>query len=141
MPTIRMQRHQTIERLTSQHPDMEVDSLIVLWVQLAAQITLIVGEGGFDSLYARSVFLSQSQPPFHGLMANAPTARSDQRFAHLKASLQSQPLAIAIEGNRFLLVTFTDILASLIGEPLTASILESAWGSRSKIAADEEKKQ
>ena len=35
----------------------------------------------------------------------------------------------ASEANNLLLITFTDILASLIGEKLTTTILYSAWGN------------
>lgn len=131
-----MLRHQTIARLTSQHADTVVDKCIVLWDLVAAQIILLVGETGFESLYARSIFLSQSQFPW--LAIDTPIGPADHRFAKLKASLQAQPGATAGEANRVLLVIFTDILASLIGEPLTASLLDSAWGSDIQIKADKE---
>jgi hypothetical protein len=44
-------------------------------------------------------------------------------------SLEGQTPAQASEANRLLLITFTDILAALIGEQLTTSILRLAWGS------------
>ena len=137
METIAMLRHQTIENLASQHAEVEVDALIALWGHVAAQIILIVGEGGFDSLYARSLYLSQLK--FLWLAADSPSVQADQRFAKLRESLQAQPQALANAANRLLLVTFTDILASLIGEHLTARILESAWGdSGAQIKADKE---
>ncbi len=126
MQTISKLRHQTIESLTLQPSEMAVDALVALWERVASQIVLLVGEGGFDSLYMRSLFLSQSEYPW--LSASALVEQTDHRFSKLKASLQTQPLALAKEANNLLLVTFTDILASLIGESLTASILNSAWG-------------
>ena len=100
---------------------------IGLWNQMADQIIAIVGEAGFDSLFARSLFLTQSTFPW--LSVGAASRPSDHRFADLQASLDGTTPELASEANRRLLIIFTDILASLIGEPLTERILNSAWGS------------
>jgi hypothetical protein len=47
-----------VERLTAPHPESVADAAVMLWEQMASKIISIVGEGGFNSLYARSVFLS-----------------------------------------------------------------------------------
>ncbi len=119
-------RHQIIKNFMAQHNEKVADAAINLWEQLATQIISIVGEGGFNSLYARSVFLTQSTFPW--LAASSASPQADQRFANLKMSLEGQMPALASEANSLLLITFTDILTSLIGEQLTTSILRSAWG-------------
>ena len=93
---------------------------------MATQIISIVGEDGFNSLYARSLFLSQSKFPW--LAAGSLTPNADHRFEGLKTSLEGQAPAQASEANTLLLITFTEILASLIGEQLTSHILQLAWG-------------
>jgi hypothetical protein len=123
-------RHQIIDSLMAQHPE-GADAVSVLWEKLATEVSSIVGAGGFDSLYARSVFLAQSRFPW--LAADSSSAQAGHRFASLKTSLATQTPAHASEANRLLLVTFTDIVASLIGEALTTGILRSAWGN---VAAD-----
>lgn len=128
-------RHQFIGSLMGQHPE-GADAAIVLWEKLATEVISIVGAGGFDSLYARSVFLAQSRFPW--LAAGAAPAQAGHRFASLKTSLAAQTPAHASEANRLLLVTFTDIVASLIGETLTTGILRSAWGN---ATADENGKE
>lgn len=138
MKTIGMQRHQTIESLTSQHVVQGTQAQIILWEQMSVQIILIVGEDGFHSLFARSVFLIHSKFPW--ITSDTWTAPFDHRFAVLKTNLQTQTATVAVEANCALLVTLTDILASLIGEPLTASILGSAWGHPAQISADKDKK-
>ena len=127
-------RHQIIESLTAPHPENAADNAIGLWEQMASQIISIVGEGGFNSLYARSVYLAQASFPW----LTAPTPQTAQRFAELKASLEAQTPAQASAANRLLLITFTDILASLIGDPLTTRILRSAWGNDASGRADME---
>jgi hypothetical protein len=129
-------RHQLIERLMAQRPEKVADAAINLWEQMAAQIISIVGEDGFNSLYARSVFLAQ--PTFPWLTASPLSPQADQRFAELKKGLEGQAPSQAHEANSLLLLTFTDILAALIGEPLTTRILCSAWGNDASTSTSKE---
>src|SRR6185437_9893564 len=125
MATSNLLRHQLIKRLMAPPGGIVADASIILWEQMAVQIISIVGEEGFDSLFARSLFLSQSSFPW--LAANF-LPKVEHRFAELKDSLEGQAAAQASEANSLLLITFTDILASLIGESLTTRILHLAWG-------------
>ncbi|MGZ8236314.1 MAG: hypothetical protein ACXWTY_00390 [Methylobacter sp.] len=136
METSDLLRHQKIKSLMAQHNEKVADAAIQIWEQMAAQIISIVGEGGFNSLYARSVFLTQSTFPW--LAASSLSPQTDHRFAELKMSLEGQTAALAGEANSLLLITFTDILATLIGEHLTASILRSAWGNDASDRAGKE---
>jgi hypothetical protein len=129
-------RHQIIQSLMARHPEKVVDAAIQLWEQMATQIISIVGEQGFDSLYARSVFLTQ--PTFPWLAASSLSPQTGHRFAELKTSLEGQPPAQASAANSLLLITFTDILAGLIGEQLTAGILRSAWGNDAAYSVGKE---
>lgn len=126
-------RHQLIESLTVPATENAADTAIVLWGLMTTQIIAIVGVGGFNSLYARSLFLTQPHYPW--LPSSEASLTADQRFAALKNSLAGQPPALAIEANNRLLCTFTDILAALIGEALTSSILRSAWGDHASAPA------
>ncbi len=137
METSDLLRHQIIKSLMAQHTDRVADVTINLWEQLASEIISIIGEGGFNSLYARSVFLTQ--PAFPWLAASALSPQTDHRLKELKTSLEGQTPAQASEANSLLLITFTDILASLIGERLTTSILRSAWGLSASDKAGDEK--
>ena len=120
----------------AEHTVNVADGAIDYWSRMATQIILIVGDAGFDSLYARSVFLSQTRYPW--LATSSGAAQTAPRFADLKTSLEAQTPALAREANSLLLITFTDILASLVGGPLTARILESAWDIDIQGTADKE---
>ena len=135
MSTSDLLRHQKINSLMAQPPEKVADAAINLWGQMATQIISIVGEGGFNSLYARSVFLTQSSFPW--LAAAALSPQPEHRFAQLKTSLAGQTPAQASAANSLLLITFTNILDTLIGEHLTASILRSAWGNDASDRADQ----
>ena len=120
-------RQQLVKRRMAQPTEEEVaDTAIVLWEQIATQIISIIGEGGFDSLYLRSVSLTQSTYPW--LAAVLPQSKTDQRFKDLQISFEGQTPEQAKAANSLLLINFTDILASLIGEQLTIRLLRSAWG-------------
>lgn len=131
-------RHQLIEGLMAPHTENVADAAIDLWEQMATQIISIVGEDGFNSLYARSVFLAQ--PKFPWLAANSLSPQTDQRFAELKKHLEGQTPSQARAANNLLLLTFTGVLAALIGEPLTTRILRSAWGNDASYSTSKESK-
>lgn len=148
METGSLLRHQIIENHMAQHTEKVADAAIDLWEPMATQIISIVGEGGFNSLYARSVFLTQTTFPWLAASSlgcpdkslSSTPPQTDRRFAKLKMSLEGQAPAQVIEANNLLLITFTDILASLIGEQLTTSILRSAWSDEASDRAGKELK-
>lgn len=120
-------RHKIIEDLLPQQADNAVDIAITQWELMATQIILIIGEGGFSALYLRSLHLSQATFPW--LPSDSLSLQADARFAHLKTSLEGQSPELVSAANHLLLITLTDILASLLGEALTIRILNSAWSN------------
>ena len=125
MGTSDLPRHQIIKNLPLLQSEKIPDAAAIVWERLAAQIISIVGEGGFSSLYSRSLALTQST--FFWLEFDPRSTQAKHRFAELKMCLERQTPAHASEANLMLLITFTDILAALIGEQLTTSILCLAW--------------
>lgn len=107
-----------------QRPDQMV-SAIGIWERLAHQLISIIGDGGFQSLYERSLYLTGITSPW---IAEGHFSQTDFPFANLKTCLESRDATEASEANIVLLLTFLDILASLIGNVLTESILQSIWG-------------
>lgn len=139
MATIDAQRHQIIRMAVLQRPEAMLDVTIGLWGRLAADLISIIGEGGFQSLYARSVHLTSVSFPW--LALNHPSQPTDSRFAGLRTSLEGRDFTEASEASIALLTTFIDILTLLIGELLTTSILRSAWGDAAFDTAAKELQQ
>lgn len=137
METADLPRHLLIQSLVAPHAEKFADDAVKLWDLLATQLVLTIGERGFSSIYARSVFICHASYPW--LKGSALSPYGKHRFAELKNSLQGQRPEDAGAANRLLLITFTDILASLIGELLTERILRSAWG-HAAVGADKELK-
>ncbi len=128
-------QQQITENLKAPHAEKVADVAIKLWEQMAAQIILIIGKDGFYTLYARSLFLSQ--PKFPWLTPPKFLPQIDHRFGELKMCFEGQTPEEISAANSLLLITFADILAALIGEELTASILRAAWGDASNRPSKE----
>lgn len=133
-------RHRSIECLVMAQPGVSVaDVSVGLWVRLAAELVLLIGDGGFLPLYRRSVQLSAAsflwlQPASEAVLLSS----SDTRFAGLKRSIDGQDADQARQASAFLLNTFIDMLSRLIGETLTIGILRSAWANTSFDLIDKE---
>lgn len=125
----RQNQHQIDNLTTTRAVENIADSAVELWEKLAYQVILIVGEDGFNSLYTRSVLIAKRDYPW--LSSRSFPVKTGQQFSELKLSLETRTPDQASAANRLLLVTFTDTLALLIGEQLTASLLRSAWNADS----------
>lgn len=121
-----MLREQKIKNLMAQPRGPDNAGPTHLWRGMAVQIVSLLGGGGFQSLYARSMFLARHTYPW--LVPPAGGGPTDLSFAALDHCLAEQSAELALEANIHLMLTFTDIMASLIGEQLTDRILITAWG-------------
>ncbi|MFA6904387.1 MAG: hypothetical protein WC236_15030 [Gallionellaceae bacterium] len=121
-----------------QHTENIADAAVLVWEQMAAQIILLVGECGFQSLYTRSIYLTQ--PAYPWLEDNVtpcldndivpPSLQAQHHFSELKRSFEGKSPAQTGAANSLLLLNFTDVLTSLIGEALTISILRSVCDAK-----------
>lgn len=114
-----------IESIIWQQSETIAIDPIEAWEQMATEIISIVGEGGFSSLFTRSLYISKASFPW--LEAGINPDPPPTYFHELQATYAAQPPEQVKAANSLLLSTFTDILKSLIGEQLTLNILRSAW--------------
>ncbi len=115
-----------LRRAILRRPEAIVDVTILLWEKLAVELSSIVGDGGFQSIYSRSGNLAAARFPW--LVLNASLQQNDLQFAGLRRSLEGRDANEAGEASIVLLDIFLDILTSLIGELLMTNLLHSAWG-------------
>ncbi|HEY8605836.1 MAG TPA: hypothetical protein VIM12_01820 [Noviherbaspirillum sp.] len=93
------------------------------WRQLSVKLVPLVGDAGFTALYARALRLAAADQP--GITVDETARTIDALFRIL-----DQDLAAAAGGNAAntrLIEIFTGLLAALVGDALTNSILASAW--------------
>jgi hypothetical protein len=126
MTTIDTSRHQRIRQLVMHRPEAMPAATVYLWERLAIELIAIIGEGGFQSIFSRSVLINSTIFPW--LVSDHPWQQTDPLFTGLKASLEGQEPAEAGEASIGLLIVFIDILTELIGDSLATSILRTAWG-------------
>ena len=128
MDTSEILRNQLIKSLLTQYTKDNGDTAILLWEKMAAQVITVLGEDSFNLLFVRSLLLTQKTFPW--LAASPMPPQPVNRFTALKLSFSAQTAEQINAANCMLPITCTDIIASLIGEGLTTSILRSAWGYR-----------
>lgn len=125
MASTDQQRHQMIERAVRPLAQANADICVVLWERLATELTVIIGDRGFASLYSRS--LNQAGAEFAWLEPQPPKAPGDA-FRRLASILETRSPAEAQAANAAVLNIFIDTLIILIGELVTNNILRAAWG-------------
>jgi hypothetical protein len=131
--------HIIIRKVVTKRPDFLLDDSRLLWQRLCVELVPIIGDGGFASLYARSVNLAGAKFPW---ILNTETRQPlHASFSEFIASLNNREATEAGEAIITLLIVFTDILATLIGLSLTTRILCSAWGDDAfDLSVPEQKK-
>jgi hypothetical protein len=75
------------------------------------------------------------------MFAGSTQDRIEIHFSGLQSSLQERASDEAGEASILLLITLIDIIAALIGELLTSSILRSAWSNAQSNQAGKEPQQ
>ena len=117
-------RYQLIRNYLTLHSPQHVNHLAVLWEHMAIEIIALVGEGGFKSLYKRCIDLTKINfPLLEGMLY---FSNGDQRYRKLQFSSQAPSSEQIVHANNQLLITFTDLLASLIGERIVDRIVQTA---------------
>jgi hypothetical protein len=113
--------HQIIRHEVMRQRESSVADMILLWERLDCELASIIGHVGFSTIYVRSVHLTRGKYPMLAASKGAD-------FSNLRASLEQQAPHEATELNIALLTVFVDTLILLIGDPLTTTLLHSAWG-------------
>lgn len=94
------------------------------WRRIAQHLCPLIGESGFCALFGRAVHVIG---PEHAWLAPQQTCRApEQLFTSLEERMALVDAERAAAANEALLRTFTQLLATLIGERLTQRLLASA---------------
>jgi hypothetical protein len=101
------------------------EEMVALWQEIDAALRPIIGQGGVVALFRHSVHLTAAVYPWLASDGQGPVAGLD--LVALKSSFASQSVAQALAGGDRLLLTFHQLLVSLIGVSLAERLLP-AWG-------------
>ena len=95
------------------------------WLLMSAQLTPVIGGNGVDAILKRSVHLTSVVFPW----LSVPDAQLDVDSLPVRISVLlagREPVAAA-QASSSLLITFTELLATLIGNSLTRRLLDPVW--------------
>ena len=98
---------------------------ITQWRQIAERLEPVIGARGVDALFARALYLTSRTFPW--LATNAALGNSAEALAQLVVRFESQEASVAAAAGDLLLLTFTELLTNMIGEPLTGRLLGALW--------------
>jgi hypothetical protein len=98
------------------------------WRRVDLQLAPVIGARGLTVLFSRA--LHQTSAVFPWLAGGVDREGSADPLHCVMASLAGQPAAAAAEASYALLLTFAELLAALIGEPLTERLLAPVWTAR-----------
>jgi hypothetical protein len=101
------------------------EATINTWRQVASQILPVIGAGGVDVLFNRSLHLTCTAFPWLTILGDH--RDSAVLLASLKERLAGREPDAAAEASYTLLVTFVEQLMSMIGESLTERLLSTVW--------------
>lgn len=97
------------------------------WRQVADLLTPVIGARGVDVIFRRALSLTSKAFPW--LKFSEEHGDSAELLVSLKVQLASRDTATAAEAGCTLMVTFIELLTTLIGESLTERMVSPVWAS------------
>lgn len=122
----RLAIRQTLSRSVGTSPDAAAlaAAFVGMWQQTTRQLEPVIGVRGVDVLLGRALHLTARDFPW------LPTPVQDNSAASLEmlqACLAGRSAPEAGDAGETLLLTFTGLLAGMIGESLTRRLLGAGW--------------
>jgi len=105
------------------------------WTQMADLLTPVIGTRGVNVILRRSLHLMRIECPW--LLTSEEHGDSAALLACLKARLAGRNPGDALRAGHGLLINFTELLATLIGESLTERLLGPVWASPDPFSENE----
>jgi hypothetical protein len=115
--------------------DVTAEATAATWRLVATQLAPVIGARGLDVLFSRA--LHQTSVEFPWLAIAVDRGGSASPLPSLMVCLTGQLASTAAEASYMLLLTFTELLATLIGESLTTRILAPVWAPPSFSSGQE----
>jgi hypothetical protein len=99
------------------------EATLSAWREVADRLTPVIGVRGVDVLFSRALHVTSATFPW--LAITGDHEDSTAPLASFRARIENCDTAVAAEASNALLVNFTELLATLIGESLTEQLLGS----------------
>jgi hypothetical protein len=117
----------TLARCAGDTPDSGAiaEAALVTWGCVSDRLELVIGLRGVDALFNRALHVTGKTYPW--LTTAAVNENGAAQLASLRLRLAGREPVEAEEASYVLLMTFTVLLANLIGESLTKRLLAPVW--------------
>lgn len=117
----------TLAHRTGDAPDASAvaEATAGTWRQVAALLTPVLGARGVDVIFRRALSLTSKIYPW--LALDEAQGDSAALLVSLKAQLAGQETDVAAEAACALLMTFFELLTTLLGESLTERLSKPVW--------------
>ena len=134
MPTPEIRREairRTLEQRAGGAPDAAAiaKATIGIWHQVADRLAPVIGVQGVNVLFSRSLHLTSAT--FQWLVNAGDRGSNAAQLTTLEARLAGCKPEDSAEASYALLVTFTELLTTLVGAPLTGRLLSPVWEPQS----------
>jgi hypothetical protein len=128
-PALRQAARQvlTLELAVDHSAEALAATVTRVYEALLGQVVKLLGETGAHALLSRSVRLTRTEFPWLAAAAQGPEERLLSRIG---LALAGQPPQVGAEAAAAALAALIELLATFIGEGLTARLLEDAWPGR-----------
>lgn len=97
------------------------DAIVTLWQEVVGRLEPIIGDRGTEVVFSRSLYLTNKEFPWIVLADNK--SNSATQIQLFLESFEGRDSNLLSKASYKLLATFSQLLASLIGEPLTQRLL------------------
>ena len=117
----------TLARCAGETPDSSAiaEAALATWSRVADRLELVIGLRGVDALFNRALHVTGKTYPW--LTTAAVDENGAAQLTGLRLRLAGREAVEAEEASYVLLMTFTVLLANLIGESLTKRLLAPVW--------------
>jgi hypothetical protein len=103
------------------------------WLQVSARLAPVIGERGVDVLFTRALHLTTTTYPWLEMTGE----RNGSPLATFRTRLETQDASAAAQASQAVLVTFAELLATLIGASLSERLLSPIWATPAPTAGQE----
>jgi hypothetical protein len=110
-------------------------AIISIWHEVASRLAPVIGGQGVDVLLRHALHVTGKHFPCMAVATN--TDRTAELLADLQSRLVTSEATLAMAAGTALLVTFTELLVSLIGESLSERLLAPVWAPQLLASAQE----
>jgi len=137
--TFREAIRRTLAHRAGSNPDAHAIAAATIdtWHQMSARLAPVIGINGVNTLFLRSLHLSSATFEWLAITKEQDDSADLLVSASLLARLADRDTDEAAKASYTLLVTFTELLASMIGESLTKRLLLPVWAPPPSVTEQE----